>query len=418
MEVSREIGSGGFGSVFECRLSDGTTLALKRLHPDADVQDVERFRREVRLQTMLDSPYIVPVVHDLLDDDPPGFTMPLAAGSLEDYVNSSGPSLDLVVAVRQVAEALSVAHASNVIHRDLSPRNVLRFPAVGESLRFAVADFGLGILLDDMATRLTRTVDGLGTIAYIAPEQIRDLRSADRRSDIYSLGKLLYFVLVGQVPFPNMDMGQLPERYRYVVRKSCDPDPRRRFSCIEEFVRDLERLEAADGEQADPVVRFEEVLRAIELGDDANVHFASELLAKNLANRAFLLRALPLLSIDVLTALWEDDSVALETALDAFDRAVAGELGFSYCDTVAHFYSRVFRAIDSNALKSMLLHRLLRIGYSHNRWHVRTVVSGMVRETTDSELLMGVASELQADPGLAEWHTDANQYLTERGYLN
>jgi serine/threonine protein kinase len=413
LEVSREIGSGGFGSVFECRTETGRRLALKRLLPDSTDNDKERFRREVRLQTMLNSPGIVPVIHDLLDEEPPAFTMPLAAGSLEDYVIERGPGAALTVAVRQAAEALVVAHASNVLHRDLSPRNVLRFPTEEEELRFAVADFGLGIELDSESARLTRTHEGLGTIAYVAPEQLGDLRAATKQSDVFSLGRLLYYCLTGDVPFPVMDIEALPVGYRYLVRKACAVESRHRQETAAEFIRDLDRIEAREDEAGDPVLSFEALLSQVDAEDSASLGRALDVLTRNISNRAFLLRGLPLMSAAHIEALWRADQIALTSAVLAYDRVVAGELGFTYCDTVADFYTRLYWAVSESTIHRLVLHRLPRVGFAHNRWYVRSVFTRLLKRVDDYELLVTVAADFAQDTAMAEWHADAMQVLED-----
>jgi serine/threonine-protein kinase len=249
--IEERIGRGGMGVVYRAEhLNLRRRAAVKIIAPDLAESEGfrERFTREARIAAALQHPNIVTVydageVDGLLylamqyieGDDLAG--MLRAEGRLRPY--------RAVDVCRQVAAALDAAHAMGLIHRDVKPANVL----IDGRTAF-LTDFGLTKRLEGTRTQLTRAGDVVGTIHYVAPEQIEGTQ-VSARSDVYSLGCLLFHCLAGQVPFardtdvaviyahlseepPKLSSlrGELPEGLDAVIAKALDKSPDRRFpSC-------------------------------------------------------------------------------------------------------------------------------------------------------------------------------------------
>ena len=191
-------------------------VALKVLDPDlARAIGSERFLREIRLAAGLQHPHIL-AVHD--SGEVPGdghapsllwFSMPYVEGeSLRDRLKREGqlPIADAVRIARESADALSYAHAHGVIHRDIKPENLL---LTGEHT--LVVDFGVARAVGDEAQHLTGTGLAIGTPAYMSPEQAT-AGKVDHRSDIYSLGCVLYEMIAGESPFAGGSPAQVLSR--------------------------------------------------------------------------------------------------------------------------------------------------------------------------------------------------------------
>src|SRR5437762_9273537 len=193
------------GAVF--RATDtrlGRTVAVKVLSRDhGDEETIRRFRNEAQSTARLDHPNIARVYYVGEDQGLNFIVFEFIEGTnLRDEVQRQGP-LDLERAIyytMQVAEALAHSSSRDVVHRDIKPSNVL-VTADGQA---KLVDMGLARLHQvESSDDLTASGVMLGTFDYISPEQARDPRSADVRSDIYSLGCTLFYMLAGQPPFPD-----------------------------------------------------------------------------------------------------------------------------------------------------------------------------------------------------------------------
>jgi eukaryotic-like serine/threonine-protein kinase len=219
--IERELGRGGMATVFLARdLKHDRLVALKVLHPElAAGLGPERFLREVRLAARLQHPHILtvldsgeavlgrtsqvvsesPTAYDLRPTTLLWFTMPFIRGeSLRDRLNRETqlPVEDALRIAREAADALEYAHQEGIIHRDIKPENILLTGA-----HALVADFGIARALGAVEEKLTETGLAIGTPAYMSPEQASGQRELDARTDIYSLGVVLYEMLAGETPF-------------------------------------------------------------------------------------------------------------------------------------------------------------------------------------------------------------------------
>jgi hypothetical protein len=255
------------GAVFKAtHVMLGKPVAVKLIKADLVTSPdmVRRFQREARAATSLNHPNIVGV-HDLgqTEDGTLYIAMELVDGiSLKDVIRESGriDAPRIVSTLRQVGSALSLAHRHQIIHRDLKPQNVmLTRDAEGREIA-KLLDFGIAKTFDEKATQLTRTGLALGTPQYMSPEQAMG-KEVDGRSDLYSLGVMLYEMLIGEVPFtapsatailvkhmtevpappsrkrPDL---QVPAHLEAIALKCLEKDPSRRYQTADEFIAALE----------------------------------------------------------------------------------------------------------------------------------------------------------------------------------
>jgi len=219
--VERELGRGGMATVYLADdLRHQRKVAIKVLRPElGSVLGPERFTREIRMAAGLTHPHILPL-HD--SGEAGGllfYVMPYVRGeSLRQRLSRKKqlPTEEAVAIVRQVAAALDHAHGHGLVHRDIKPENILLHE--GEAM---VTDFGIALAADGSAgERLTATGLMVGTPEYMSPEQAAGERTLDPRSDIYSLGCVLYEMLAGEPPYTG------PTAQAVIAKRFIDPVPR------------------------------------------------------------------------------------------------------------------------------------------------------------------------------------------------
>lgn len=269
--IVAKIGAGGMGDVY--RATDprlGRDVAIKVLPRDAsrDRARFERFEREARALAALNHPGIV-TIHEIGESEQDGeavryLVMELVQGSaLDAVIPDAGLTLDRLFEIAiPMCEAVAVAHERGIVHRDLKPANVM----ITEDGRVKVLDFGLAKLVSEdteaEAATLAMTREGtvMGTVPYMSPEQVEG-RPLDARSDVFSLGIVLYEMITGVRPFSgdtspalmssilkdtptsvsDLKIGS-PTQLGRILRRCLEKDPRRRYQSARGLLTELEDL--------------------------------------------------------------------------------------------------------------------------------------------------------------------------------
>jgi eukaryotic-like serine/threonine-protein kinase len=285
--VEQAIGEGGLGIVLKARhLQLDQPVAIKHLKPfavsRADV--VERFVREARLAARIKSDHAVKVHDvDVLESGIPYMVMELLEGrDLDQIVTEEPLEIDLAIDyVLQASEALAEAHAAGIVHRDLKPGNLFLASRPGNASILKVLDFGISKVTseDANAGRVTRIDERIGTPVYMSPEQLQNSNDVDVRSDIWSLGVVLYELVTGKLPFDGPDLPQIcaailtkpavplsavyadatPE-LEAIIDRCLQKDRAKRYQNIAELAHDL--TEIWDGESPSRVMLIARVIGA------------------------------------------------------------------------------------------------------------------------------------------------------------
>ena len=255
---SKPIGSGGQAEVFRALWkSKNIYIAFKKTKTRGMREDA-RFRREIELMTKLRHENIMPIWD--YDLDFRWYVMPLARGSLK-TLRDAFSERELVEAVLEAARGLAFAHSQGPCHRDVTPNNMM---LVGNT--WVVSDFGVARRAPGETTeKRTGSKDLLGTDGFRSPESWDDQHDVDSRSDIYSLGRVIGWAIMGSWPAPNIPM--LPEgKWRYLVKKATDKDPNSRYQTVEELIEAATEVLSSESSETDWDVG--EAIKKLKSGED------------------------------------------------------------------------------------------------------------------------------------------------------
>ena len=277
--ILRKIGAGGMANVYLAEDQElGRRVAIKILNERHanDEQFVERFRREAKNAAALSHPNIVSIYDRGEAEGTYYIAMEFLDGrSLKELIVGRGPApVDVAVEyVRQILSALRFAHRHGIVHRDIKPHNVL---VDGEG-RVKVTDFGIARA---GTSQMTEAGSIVGTAQYLSPEQARGT-ATDQRSDLYSLGVVLYELLTGAVPFsgdtpveiamkhlsqtpepPSKLRADVPRELDMVVTRALAKDPADRYQSAEEMEADLERVARGVGVAPETEAAATQIMRA------------------------------------------------------------------------------------------------------------------------------------------------------------
>src|SRR6266403_1158655 len=266
-KIEAPIGAGGMGEVYraiDTRLKRDVAVKVLSARLTAEPSAKQRFEREAHTASALNDPHIC-TIYDVGEHDGQQFlVMELLEGqTLKQYMDGQALAVERVLKLgTQIAGALQTAHAKGIIHRDLKPANIF----VTEGGEVKVLDFGLAKLLPHteqdatLSLALTEPLAVLGTLPYMAPEQLRG-EDTDARTDIWGLGTVLYEMATSQRPFreelaprltdailhqpptaPRGLNGAIPADLERIILKCLDKDPENRYQSAGELVVDLRRL--------------------------------------------------------------------------------------------------------------------------------------------------------------------------------
>lgn len=265
--IEAPLREGGMGLVYRATHKKiGKAVAIKVLREDmvADAEMLKRFRNEARAVSLVESPHIIDITdYGVLPDGSRYYVMELLEGeTLGDRLARNGPIhlSTLVHIAKQIARGLGAAHAANIIHRDLKPDNVMIIEFGQERNFVKVLDFGIAKVATD-SHKLTKTGAVFGTPLYMSPEQAAGL-DIDQRSDIYSLGVIMFEMAAGRPPFnaenvmailsqhmykapPSLRslVPDIPEALEAIIVRLLSKKPDTRYSTMDELVADLEQVE-------------------------------------------------------------------------------------------------------------------------------------------------------------------------------
>lgn len=406
----KKLGDGGFGEVWECT-DEGTggTVDLKFLTSDSE-DAVRRFQRETRILAELKHPRILRILASSLDGSPYFYVMPCYAGSLRDRLPSIQGNNEAIRDIfSQILDGLEYAHDGGVIHRDLKPENVL----VDGDGTIVISDFGLGRIVDAQTSRLTLTGDVFGTLAYMAPEQLRDSKRTDHRSDIFSLGILLRELYTGE-PFPSTETAPVPAAISVIIERCTHSDPSRRYQSVAELRSAFETLGTGVKRASAEQELSELTKRVADQGTstDADIEQLVSLIAECEDNSDLMHNLAVTIPAATFRSLYQMSPETAKLLIKRFSESCSStSFDFDYTDKIGSACRRLFGAVSDPELRASITLIALEVGVSHSRYYVMEVAGNLIeaaKENKEAVALFGVLEPLRSHLAAIETYIKPN----------
>lgn len=381
-------GDGYFATVSQYRSKrTGKNVAIKRLKKASldNPDHLNRFAKEIEfLKRLQGHDNIIRFITSGQDDKGPYYVMPYASSNLHKFIKHHNNTLTIDQRLRlfdQILSAMKHAHHEHVLHRDLSPSNALIFGSIDEPL-VAVADFGLGKDAASLSAFTGSSISNYGQPYYVAPEQRDSLKAATEQSDIYSLGKLLNFILTGKDPDTYH-----PCAVGSVIRKATDVDPAKRYESIDEMAKAYERVKSLVLAGEDDIeIR---TLRGLRDKKDIEWHQFHQLaLEARVVDHVYDDFLEPVVyifrepeTIQAYHAVIGHDIASFVSMLIDQMEACFRTMGwpFSATHSFGHLLNRFFQNIDDPTVKLACFNKLWDIGYGMGEWDVQDHVKDILQ---------------------------------------
>lgn len=356
------IGSGGFANVYKQK---STGIIIKKIKDDflTDRSIRSRFKREFNITKSLQDLYGIIKVFSF-DEGNCSYTMEAAEQTLEDYVKNNDLTEDIkVTCIRQILYIMTEVHKRDIIHRDLSPNNI--FIMAGQ---LKIADFGLGKDLNVFTSHQTLHTNAVGQYYYCAPEQFMMLRDADKRSDVYSLGRIINFIM-------NEDPTNSHHSFHTVTEKATNTDAAYRYGDASQLSVFFEKSVLYHS-QEQREEKVEEKIRKKAFDDDVESYIydmSPEKISKALLSNKPGFSEMLL----VFMKTSEDHAEHIIQSIDSSFRNVCGR-SFAANDPFAVFAADVLRGNYSYVVKEIAATILRYVAWDVNRFSAQHLIEEII----------------------------------------
>ena len=407
-ESKEEVGSGFFCVVKKYK-SNEQYYAIKILKDEHYENESYRYRltREIKLLNELkDCEFVVDIKGNGHDTDKRKlwYAMPYYENNLYYYICNNYSSLtikDKFNIVDQIIEAIKFAHSKNIIHRDLSPTNVLVFDE-GTEIKIKVSDFGLGKIENSISFYTGSSVSGYGQAYYVSPEQRLKLNDATLKSDLYSLGKLIYFIFTGNHPL-NMKQFELSS----LVTKSIEEKPNDRFQDIYELESQYNTIKELQFENDIPLEYIEIADFKSQSGEINWLQFHIIAQKAKYSDHVYYDYIMPVLSIvnteKSILEYYNTVGSDFKAFLQVFSESIyscLGETGwpFTSMSTFGNFLKKVVICVSDNEVRLICFKLLYFLAFVVDQWSVQSTIKSVFNKTyISSEIELSLAAFIREE---------------------
>ncbi len=397
--IVEEIGQGGMGIVFKVIDESGDHFALKKCQ---DVNDIRRFKREVKIQQSLSHQNIMPIFESFLNDEDPCFVMPLAKGNVKILASKLCGEIEKVCFImNKVFLAIAHLHQNGLYHRDIKPANIL----LGINNEILLSDFGLAKMKHSDSSDHTSSNRFIGTYGYDAPEQIQG-KNADERTDVFQLGKTFYELYTCDYPH-LFDSKKLTPGLYHILQKATSHNPDQRYQSVAELQQALKTYQLSLNPESNPIQSLESKLLQIEqlsksgsYNEDLYVAFINELGTLQANQNVFisLFDKIPDYALIVfarqLKSHFEPFMLHYSDALNEF---IKHPIRFEYAEIVADKMEIIFLNTESFILKGSAIQNILRVAIHCNRFAAMDTFDFLLQQIKDDDTAVYIAQLLHDD---------------------
>lgn len=395
--ITKQIGSGGMGDVFLVQKNE-SDYALKTCR-DKDAESLKRFQREYRIMEKFKGNFSIHVYDADFNVTEPFFVMEKCDCSLVDYRNKLKGNAKLEKLI-EVCKGVAELHAQGIIHRDIKAQNILV-----KNGQIKITDFGLGRLIKRDSTTITGSGVVMGTPGYIAPEIYinGDSKNADERSDIYSLGGLIFNVLSGIDP-QFVSPSVIAADVYPVISKCRAANPLARYQNVRQLVDALVTVLKIRTGYVDMSTLIANVTKM------SSQEFLQKVLAifiQTNSLREFLSNYHTLGSVSFENLVTHDASVANQLALKFIqlsnDKSANDEwLNFEDIDPLCHICCLLYKAVNDSTSKIELSHIGISCSVNYNRWHAEQEVFNRIISNWDTKSIIPFINVIKGNRDLLE----------------
>lgn len=376
------IGQGGAGIVYDVQ-KGSAHYALKECS-ELDDESLKRFSRELRIAKTLNSSNIVKVIDADIQAETPYYIMEMCEGSLKQAVDKGLEKKQKYSYILQACNGFAELHKNGIIHRDIKPGNVLI--ANGEA---KVSDFGLGKFENRDTTTLTTDITSKGTPGFMAPEIANEghFKDADARSDVFSIGALIYYVFSdGMIPSP-INTNSVPIEILPIVKKCMEAEPSERYQCVEEIISALHLTMSLEDDYLS-MKSLVDARKSMSSSVFSKRAYALLMKSINITDLIDNLRSLTIERLCDIVSSSPDYSNGLSDLIKRLYTEDAGQswLQFTDVDIIVSACEVLIRFVNEMQTKQDLIELSLSLSVNYNRWDCMRKVVKMINGLMEKDI--------------------------------
>ena len=382
-KIISHIGQGGAGIVYDVQ-KGSAHYALKEC-VELDEESLKRFARELRITKTLNSSNIVKVIDEDTQADPPYYIMEMCEESLKQAIDRGLDTEQKYSYVLQACNGFAELHNNGIIHRDLKPGNILI--ANGEA---KVSDFGLGKFENRDTTTITTDITSKGTPGFMAPEIANEghFKDADVRSDIFSIGVLLYYVFSdGMIPSP-INPNSVPVEILPIIRKCMEAEPSKRYQKVEDIIGSIHIIMTLEDNYLS-MKSLVDAQKSMMPSDFSKRAYAILMKSKDITDLVDNLRTLTIARLYNIVHISPDYGDGISSLIKRVYTEDNGQswLQFTDVDIIVFACEALIGFANDTQTKQDLIDVSLSLSVDYNRWECMKKVVKMANGLKDDEIL-------------------------------